>query len=218
MALLFSSCSESDNNTTPSLNKTEVTLYVEETICLIYSDNDCIWTSDNPLIASVKNGIITANHVGETLIYANNSACKVTVKPRYTKYYEPYTEWSKGKKEIKQYMKNYEIREENTDNISYTGKNDILFYLYSFESGKLKASGFTTKLSESNYLLDFLLERYIPISSEGTTLIFSSIDKKTAVALKVTLNGLMVGYVPLEDQTKTSSIEIESIFAQINKQ
>lgn len=217
MALLLSSCSKDDNTSTPSLDKTEVTLYVEETISLTYSGDNCIWTSKNPLIASVENGIITANHIGETLIYANDAICKVTVKPRYTKYYEPYTEWGEDKSKIKQYMSDYEIKEEDAENISYTGKNDILFYLYTFENAGLNASGFTTKLSESNYLLDFLLERYISVSNEGTTFIFSSIDKKTAIALRITLNGIMVGYIPLNTQTKTSLTDTESIFTQIDK-
>ena len=60
------SCSKNDNKE-PSINKTRITLYVDETEKLTYSGNDeCTWFSDNKRIADVNKGVVTANHVGTT--------------------------------------------------------------------------------------------------------------------------------------------------------
>lgn len=211
MALLLSSCSKDDNTSTPSLDKTEVTLYVEETISLTYSGDNCIWTSDNPLIASVENGIITANHVGETLIHANDATCKVIVKPRYTKYYEPYIEFGENRNKVEQYMSNYEISKDDDNQLAYKGENGILYYLYTFENEKLNASGFATKLSESDYLIDFITERYIPISQEGTTFMFVSPDAQIGVGVQITLSYIAVGYVPAPDNSKSRNLKTNSL-------
>ena len=71
------SCSKNDNKE-PSINKTRITLYVDETEKLTYSGNDeCTWFSDNKRIADVNKGVVTANHVGTTTIHANNLTCEV---------------------------------------------------------------------------------------------------------------------------------------------
>lgn len=216
MALSLCSCSD-DNDSTPGLDKTEVTLYVEETITLTYSGGDCTWTSDNPLIASVENGIITANHVGETVIHANDANCKVIVKPHYTRFYEPYITWGEGKEKVKEYMKNYEIEKENSNQLAYKGSESTLYYAYTFENGKLNGSGFATELFESTYLMSYLLERYIPISNEGTTYIFMSPDKKTGIGLQIYSSYLMVGYVPSDSNTKSIGTTIQDILSDINQ-
>ena len=48
------------------LNRTSLDLYCGETYRLGNSGN-CTWTSDNPLIASVEDGLVTANFIGTTL-------------------------------------------------------------------------------------------------------------------------------------------------------
>lgn len=217
MALLLSSCSKDDNTSTPSLDKTEVTLYVEETISLTYSGDNCIWTSDNPLIASVENGIITANHVGETLIYANDAQCKVTVKPHYTRYYEPYITWEEGKEKVKQYMNNYEIETENNNQIVYRGNNSVLLYAYTFENSQLTSSAFATDLLESSYLIDFILERYIPVSNEENTFTFFSPDKKTGIGLQINSSYILIMYIPFNFETNSKSLNIQDIHNKINQ-
>lgn len=214
MALSLCSCSD-DNDSTPGLDKTEVTLYVEETITLTYSGGDCTWTSDNPLIASVENGIITANHVGETIIHANEADCKVTVKPQYTKYYEPYINWGEGKNKVKQYMESYELAKEDDDQLAYRGDNSILFYLYTFDNGKLNGSGFLTDLLESSYLVDYLLERYIPVSYDDTTFVFVSPDKKTGIGLQINSSYLLVAYLPANIETKSIVLDTKEMLSEI---
>lgn len=74
------------------LNKTEVTLTKDEEIELTAvvtpanaTDKTVVWSSDNPNVASVENGRIRANNVGEAMITAASGAasalCRVTVKP-----------------------------------------------------------------------------------------------------------------------------------------
>lgn len=209
--LVFSSCSKDDNEIIPSLNKKEITLYTEETAYLTYSGGECVWGSDNPLIASVKEGTVTANLVGETLIHANDATCKVIVKPRFTKYYEPYIKFGEDKSKVEQYMSGYEISKNENNQLAYNGENGILYYLYTFENGKLNASGFATKLSESDYLIDFITERYIPISQEGTTFMFVSPDAQIGVALQITISYIAVAYVPVPDNSRSRNLKANSL-------
>ena len=217
MVLSFSSCSKDDNDLKPNLDKTEVTLYVEETASLTYSGGDCTWTSDNPLIASVEDGIITANHVGETFIHANDVNCKVTVKPHYTRYYEPYIAWGEGKEKVKQYMKNYEIEDDNNDRLAYRGEAPVLLYAYTFTNNKLKSSTFAIDILESSYLVDYLIERYIPISNEEPVFVFMTPDKKTVVGLQIESSYALITYIPSNADAKSSAINIQNIFSDINQ-
>lgn len=218
MIISFYSCSKDDNEQKPSLDRTEVTLYVEESISLNYSGENCVWSSDNPLIASVEDGFVTANFVGETVIRANEASCKVTVAPRYTKYHEPYLIWNTEKAKVKQYMRNYEeINIDNNDQLAYLGKGTVLMYLYLFENDKLAASSFTTDISDGDYLIDYLFERFISVSNEGTTFYFISPDKNIAVALQINTSYLIVAYAPTDQKTK-SITESKEILSKINKE
>lgn len=217
VALSFSSCSNDDNSSLSQLDKTEVTLYVEETSNLTYSGGDCIWTSDNPLIASVENGVITANHVGETMIHANDAVCKVTVKSNYTKYYDPYTNWGKEKDLVKQYMKNYELQSETDDRLTYQGDNSVLLYTYVFDNGKLNACGFAVDSSDSNYMTNYLLERYIPVANEGNLYTFISPDKQTEIGLEIDETYLLVTCVPASDlDIKRIASDTTNAFSKLN--
>lgn len=216
--LIFSSCSKDDNEFMPTLDKNEVILYTEETIKLSYSGGDCIWNSDNSLIASVENGVVTANHVGETLVRANDATCKVIVKPRYTKYYEPYMEFGDGKNNVKQYMSRYEIRSENNNQLIYDGENGIQYYLYTFENEKLNASGFAANLSENSYLINYITERYVPVSQEGATFTFVSPDTQIGIGVQINLSYIIVGYVPINLNTKSLKVNTLNILSELQNQ
>lgn len=218
MVFLFTSCSKDDvNPISPSLDRTEVTLYVDETINLTYSGSDCTWSSDNPFIASVKDGTITANLVGETVIHANDANCKITVKPHYTKYYDPYIKWNEEKNEVKKYMRDYEIQQEEDDQITYKGDTSIPYYVYTFKDGKLISSGLLVNILDGIYLTSYLLERYIPLSKDDTMYYFTSPDKETLIAMKIESNAILVVYTALNPTSKSHTTYIKNILSEFNK-
>ena len=76
-----------------TLNKNSLELKVEEIFTLTYeinphnaTDNEVIWTSDHPEIATVKDGLVTAVSVGTAMITASvggkSASCEVAVVPK----------------------------------------------------------------------------------------------------------------------------------------
>ena len=89
---LFVSCSKTVDVTAVSLNESSVTLTVGETTTLVatvepsFADFDGIsWTSSDPLVASVENGIVRVHRAGTASIIASaggvtSGICTVTVE------------------------------------------------------------------------------------------------------------------------------------------
>lgn len=203
------SCSKNDDEIEKvTLDKTSITLYVDETSTLTYSGDQCIWSSDEPLIASVKDGVVKGEHIGTTTVYANDLACSVTVKPKYTSIFEPCIEWGVSQSVIQNYMSGYTLRSSDTRNLVYEGKGYVVAYDYIFESGKLSSCGFLTNLSYSSSLTDFLLERYVVLDVDQSTytVYMTTIDFKTAVGLQISSSGILVVYIPMPQQSTKSNI------------
>lgn len=206
LVMSFTACTK-DDEFTPSLDKVEIELYTDETSKLTYNGGKCTWTSENPLIASVENGLVTAVHVGETVVKANEASCKVIVKPRYNKYYEPYIGFGGSIDQVKQHMKDYELYQETDENLAYIDRNTGIIYIYLFENGALTSSMFSVEYSEMEYLLSFLLERYVPVSYEGTTFIFISPDKSLGVGVEISTSYILIGYLPFSTEESTENIQ-----------
>ena len=160
ISLAVISCGGDSSDNTPSLNKSSITLYVDETEILTYSGGDCSWWSDNDLIATVENGTVTGKHVGETIIHAKDKTCTVTVKAKYNSYTEPYMNWGASQSTIESFMSGYTLRSSSSTSLIYDGKGKVLSYGYTFESNALKASAFLVSLYNTD-LVDFLTERYV---------------------------------------------------------
>ncbi len=216
--MCITSCSSDDGNeqAPATLDKTLITLYVDETATLTYSEGHCEWSSDNDLVAEVKNGIVTAKHVGTTTIHANTLACSVIVKPKYTMYVEPYTEWGASISTIQNKMSGYTFRgstdsSNGGETYAYEGKGKTNAYVYIFNEGKLTSSGFHVNLLDAINLSDFLIERYviIDINEENKNdyrVYMSTVDMKTVVAMNLTSSGAIVLYMPFpESNTKATS-------------
>ena len=199
----ISSCSKDDDGPTPTLDKTNVTLNVGEKAWLSYSGGNCEWSTDNKYIASVKNGEVTAEHVGATIIHANELTCTVTVLPKNTTYYEPCYDWAARINDVKKYMSGYTIKGDTNTELVYAGKGKIIGYVYMFENGILKSSGFQVSLSNVVDLVDFLLERYVVIDadSNSNTYYLMSVDQKTIVVLNVSKSGGSVVYFNANNQS-----------------
>ncbi len=219
MVLSFSSCSKDDENLVPTLNKTSLTLYVEETATLTYSGGKCTWSSDNSLIASVENGVVTAKRVGETIIRANDLYCKVTVKPRYTRYEEPYMGWGQSKSVVKSHISGYGYEiDESTTMLSYK-VNSKTSYGYSFENGGLTISMIlTTSLSEASYLIDFCTERYVGVTAlDDENYAFLTPDKKTMVLIQINTSYVGIAYSPYSSTKSYDGALADSILEMKQK-
>ena len=215
-SVCLTSCGGGDDNgpsgsiSNPTLNKSSITLYVDETSTLTYSGGDCTWKSENALVASVANGVVTGKHVGETTIYANSLACKVTVKPRYTSFTEPYMGWGASQATVKSYMSGYTLYSSSTTQpqLLYNGKGNVYKYAYSFTDGVLSSSGFYAYPTYMQLLSDYLSERYVVYKVDDTKNIiyFLSIDGKYMIAYTLTSssNYLMVIYVPVSSSSTSS--------------
>lgn len=197
------SCSTDDDTQKPTLNKTSITLNVDETFTLVYSGEGCAWTSDDPLIASVKDGIVKGEHVGTTIIHANDLTCEVTVKPQYTGVFEPCMQWGKNLSEIQKYMSGYTLRSSSNTSLTYEGKGDIIAYTYSFDNEKLSSSAFLVELSYVSFLTDYLLERYVvfDVDQNNYRVYMVTTDLKTMIAMEIATYGAMVVYLPVPEQS-----------------
>lgn len=180
---MFSSCSSNDDSPI-SLQEKEVSLKVNGTQQLKATGNVSKWSSENDFIVSVsENGIVTANHVGETRIMAqgsNGSAfCNVSVKPQYTYYVEPLCKEGITIEDIKKFEKR-KLHTESSDGLFYDGENSTVSAVaYKFDTnGKLNfvmlmlPHHYSTTLASQ--LINFLLERYNPVADFNG--IYSFID------------------------------------------
>lgn len=196
----ITSCGD-DEVGTPALNRTNITLYVGETATLKYSGGRCTWTSDNPLVASVEAGVVRGEHVGTTIIHANDLTCAVTVKPSYTSVFEPCMKWGANQSEVQQYMSGYTLYSSTDSQQAYEGKWGVREYLYSFENGGLSESLFVTNVSVD--LIYYLAERYVVLdsSADNSVVYMATIDLKTGIKLIMANTEFTVIYAPMSAQS-----------------
>ena len=222
VSICFISCGsdDSNDNNVPSLDKTNVSLYVGEKTIITYNGGNCAWSSDNELIASVKNGEITAEHVGQTIIHANNTSCTVTVKPKYNSFVEPYCVWGASESTVKSYMSSYSLLSEKQQSstkkiIIYVGKGNAKAYGYSFENNLLINSALYVDLYKSSQFTDFLLERYWVVTVEqendGSYYYYlGSVDMKMLIVCNLSTSGTIAMYTEMPSTTKGANLFIDS--------
>lgn len=200
----FSSCSKDEKKESLGLLQKELTLTAGQSRQLTY-DGECVWSSDEPLIAEVDEyGIVTAKRVGKTLIHAGNDLCDVTVNPKYYTYIEPITEWGITESDIKDLMKGHKVMSSTDGWVMFEGSGIITSYLYIFENDKLSGSiAVSDILLHGEEITNFLLERYVTIDvdKEDYMITMISIDKKTAVGVKFisSSNTVLVIYIPFQE-------------------
>lgn len=134
--LVFTACSDDDENSL-SLDKSEISLYYEDEIKLIASDN-VTWSSEDEFVAKVSsNGIVEGGHVGKTFIVASNGAetvkCAVEVKPKYNTFVEPVLDFGANKADIKAKEKR-ELVTDNATSLGYKDSKDGVAIIYTFKT------------------------------------------------------------------------------------
>ena len=158
-----------------------------------------VWTSDNQLIASVSNGIVTAERVGETTIRNGLKSFKVTVTGKYNTFKEPCLKWGASKSTVKSFMSGYTLQSEDDENIFYKGKYREALTGYMFRSGGLYISTvvlFTSSVG-TDELAAFLNERYVYVTQNSSEYYFAyaTPDEKNVVVLQLTTISSEVVYM-----------------------
>jgi len=187
-SLAFVSCG-SDKEDEP--NYTNQTMQVGNTYTI--PGKDLGWTSDNELIASVANGIVTAEHVGETTVRNGSKSFKVTVTPKYNTFKEPYMNFGASMSSVKSFMSGYTLNQEKSETLLYDGRFPVMYYLYTFKNAGMYLSSAIIKSSsvDTDEMVEFMKERYVFVTMDQSKYYFAflSPDKKMMVILQLdTLN------------------------------
>ena len=139
-------------------------------------------TSENEFVASIKGNVVTANHIGVTIILVNEKhPVIIMVFALYTSIPDPVLKWGEPKDTIKVNHNKGNIIKEDEEILMYENCGDAKNIGYMFEEGKLYAVGLTVSSSKSNTLLQYLKERYYIYpekQSDGSYLGFDGYDKE----------------------------------------
>lgn len=213
LSAVFTSCSsdDDDNQTSNVLTKTSIILHKGETTVVSNQESEQI-KSENDFIASVtRQGVVTANHVGETKIVCGNEMCSVKVEAKYNLYSDPCVEFGTATKARVKSIAKAQLIQEDAKALLYK-ENEETAITYKFDTdGKLdgvlvifKHNNVSSKATE---LANFMKERYEPISISGTSSYFkNSYDKDYNMVVCVDLqvsgyNGVaQILYMPVGEE------------------
>ena len=198
----------------PDVKFNDVTLTCNETYS-IKNGTGVEWRSSNELIASVSGNVVTAGCIGEAVISSTKGSFKVTVKGTIGNVYQiPCLNWGASKSTVKSFMKGRTIEEETSTDLVYAGSGAEICTMYSFENSKLSSSSIALDgdYINSENLIYFLLERYVPLSydEDNYYFYFTTPDLETGVVLALaeysgTLVYLIV-YVPISENSRSMNI------------
>lgn len=175
---VLSSCSSSDDDKGIELMSKDVVLSFEEEYKIdAKSESKILYTSENKYHASVsENGTITGGRVGETNILLNNGEdtkkIKVTIEAKSNLYPEPNLEFGISRADL---IKKLGKPDNNSDDgiayTSFSANAPIAAYFFD-ENDRLSSVAVMVKTSQSSNLGKFLVERYVPFSSENGLALF----------------------------------------------
>lgn len=176
----FTSCSSSDDEEPFTMNERAITIQKGDKYTITHTGK-ASWSSEDTFVASVNDGEVTANHVGETAIYAMSggakSKCDVTVRGLYNYFREPLCKLNATPEDVMRYeTRSLDTkRSDRTMLFYYPAMNeDIDVVVYSFKNDKLE-SAFVSMTMHGNatqalqMMTNFMSERYFGdgISSAG---------------------------------------------------
>ena len=207
----FTACGGDDDE--PELKFNDITLNCGSTYTIPNGKN-IMWTSSNEYIASVSGNIVKAEKVGEATISSNKGSFKVKVNGSLATVYPiPCLEWGASKSTVKNFMKGFSLKEEESTSLTYTGTGSHLLTTYTFESGILSGSGVALNGNyvDADKLADYMLERYVPVSvdEENYSFYFITPDNKTMLGLflEVYSGNIVYAIVYMPRDSKSRSIE-----------
>lgn len=182
------------------------------------------WVSEQPLIAEVsKDGNeIEAQHVGSTRIWGGSYSYNVNVSGVYNTYEDPCLDWGASVSDVTKAMTGYKFYNQTDNGLLYYGRSGAGYYGYAFQNGGLYMSVVYVKSDYAGELVDFLLERYIYVTTDSDNSIgFCNINQDMLVILyteSVSLSGtryFQVVYVDIKSfAAKTRGVADLSAIAE----
>ena len=201
----FFSCSSSSSDDEPfSMNERAITLQNGDKYTITHTGK-ASWSSDDDFVASVNDGEVTANHVGETAIYAmyggSKSQCDVTVRGSYNYFREPLCKLNATPEDVMRY-ENRSLdtkRSDRTMLFYYPAMNeDVDVVAYTFKNDKLESAFVAMTMHGNSYqalqmMNRFMSERYLGvIASQGYVYINAkSVD---AASKQIFVSNTISGY------------------------
>lgn len=216
-ALLAFACSKDDIQ----LHDTHIRLIAGQTQQLRYSGSGK-WSSQEPLIATVENGLVEALRVGTTHIQFGNSKCTVEVYPKYTYYIEPFLDWGANYSTYETLMIDSGCTEisHNATVALWLHEDTNTMYSCLLSDGKIKSTLIMTSLIMAEYCVNYLLERYVALGAVSGYGVLLSIDGKSGITITTQSDygvdyGLWVMCVPNDTRADSEDI-IEQYKALLN--
>ena len=213
-ALLCTSCDESSKELV--LSNSSVNLHYEESkyVYVVGENGTAMWESGNEFVASVSNGTITGNHVGETFVSANvngkTAICQVEVTPQYYTYVEPIMQWGISPSELKNIKGTPDQTLSSGTLAYYQDMNKGIIEMYTFKNNQLTSCGVMLNTKNSD-VGRFLVERYQAISEKDGVFVLinaMSLDEATLgvgfqVASSSSGSYFLVTYIPWNNSSNS---------------
>lgn len=221
IAMILGGCSKEDVKKPLSIKNNDISINHDGTVQLIVENAEgaIYYSSENELIAEVcPKGVVTGGVKGNTKITVKSgeeiAICNVAVETLINYIPEPNMQFGQSRTVIKNAVKS-EVGVVVADiptaySHSRVVNGSEFLYIYMFENEKLEASAFAFETTSKtiNVIADFLLERYIPVSSTGTyEYTFISPDQKIAVGLFPSddLSTIFVMYMPVGGEMRSTT-------------
>lgn len=200
----FFSCRSSNDDEPFTMDERAITIQNGDKYTITHTGN-ASWSSEDNFVASVNDGEVTANHVGETAIYAmsggSKSKCNVTVRGSYNYFREPLCKLNATPEDVMRYETRsldtkksdrttliyYPAMNENIDVVAYTFKNDKL------ESAFVAMTMHGNASQALQMMNNFMSERYIGgIASHGY--VYINAKSMDAASKQVFVSNTISGY------------------------
>lgn len=200
----FFSCSSSNDDEPFTMNERAITIQKGDKYTITHTGK-ASWSSEDNFVASVNDGEVTANHVGETAIYAmsggSKSQCNVTVRGSYNYFREPLCKLNATPEDVMRYETRsldtkksdrttliyYPAMNENIDVVAYTFKNDKL------ESAFVAMTMHGNASQALQMMNNFMSERYIGgVASQGY--VYTNAKSVDAASKQVFVSNTISGY------------------------
>lgn len=183
------------------------------------------WTSSNELIATMENGELCGNLVGEATLSCKKGSFKATVKPTSTYIDEPCLNFGATSTQVDQYMtgKFTDVSFVNSDgDVALYQKNygSVAYYMYMFDSNRLKLSSMFLYNNFTESLAKYLTERYmtVTVNDDKHYIGMISPDMDMLVVFQPEYLGntlfLCVSYAPYEGDSK-SAVDFSPLIKEV---
>ena len=145
-----------------------------------------VWTSDNPVVASVVDNVVEAHKVGEARLVCDVAKFTVVVKGLYNLFDQPCIAWGDymSDVQVKMLKEGYTQQDAPAAALQYKGKGKATTIFYSFVERKLVQTEVQIAKKNVNTASEvhaYLKERYMHISETEEVFYYKTLDGKTDI-------------------------------------